>query len=74
MILPTAELQEGFPLEELIDENNFISLLFLKAEAEEQLNKYSADEKFKKNLEKTTLIKLVLIFSGHRPVHMGKVD
>jgi len=46
----------------------------LKAEAEDQLNKYSADEKFKKNLEKTTLIKLMLIFSGHRLVHMGKVD
>jgi hypothetical protein len=46
----------------------------LKAEAEEQLKKYSADEKFKKNLEKTTLIKLVLIFSGHRLVHMGKVE
>jgi hypothetical protein len=45
----------------------------LKAEAEEQLNKYSADEKFKKNLEKTNLIKLVLIFSGHRLAHMGKV-
>ena len=45
----------------------------LKAEAEEQLKKYGADGKFKKNLEKTTLIKLVLIFSGHRLVHMGKV-
>lgn len=46
----------------------------LKAEAKDQLNKYSADEKFKKNLEKTTLIKLVLIFSGHRVVYMGRVD
>jgi len=46
----------------------------LKTEAEAQLKKYSADEKFKKNLEKTTSIKLVLIFSGHRPVHIGKVD
>jgi len=45
----------------------------LKAEAEDQLKKYSADEKFKKNLEKTTLIKLMMIFSGHQPVHMGKV-
>jgi hypothetical protein len=46
----------------------------LKAEAEEQLKKYSADEKFKKNIEKTTLIKLVLIFSGHRLITMAKVD
>ncbi len=46
----------------------------LKAEAEIQLKKYSADEKFKKNLEQTTSIKLVLIFSGHRLVHMGKVE
>ena len=46
----------------------------LKAAAEDQLNKYSADEKFKKNLEKTTSIKLVLIFSRHRLVYMGKVD
>ena len=46
----------------------------LKAEVEEQLKKYGADEKFKKNLEKTTLIKLMLIFSGHRLVNMGKVD
>ncbi|MGD2084712.1 MAG: AAA family ATPase [Candidatus Aminicenantes bacterium] len=46
----------------------------LKTDAEEQLKKYSADEKFKKNIEKTILIKLVLIFSGHQLVHMGKVD
>jgi hypothetical protein len=45
----------------------------LKAEAEKQLKKYGADGKFKKNLEKTTLIKLMLIFSGHRLVHMGTV-
>jgi hypothetical protein len=46
----------------------------LETEAEEQLKKYSADEKFKKNLEKTTLIKLVLIFSGHQLAAMNKVD
>ena len=43
----------------------------LKAKAEEQLKKYSADKKFKKNLEKTTSIKIVLIFSGHRLVSMA---
>ncbi|UCH96273.1 MAG: AAA family ATPase [Candidatus Aminicenantes bacterium] len=36
----------------------------LKAEAEEQLKKYSLDENFKKIIGKTTLIKLVLIFYG----------
>jgi hypothetical protein len=46
----------------------------LKADAEEQLKKYGADKKFKKNLGKTTLIKLMMIFSGHRLVHIGKVD
>jgi hypothetical protein len=45
----------------------------LKAGAEEQLKKYSADEKFKKNIEKTTLIKLMLIFSGHQLIYKGKV-
>lgn len=48
-------------------------VLRLKAEAEEQLGTYSADEKFKKNLEKTTLVKLVLVFSGHEVVYMDAV-
>jgi hypothetical protein len=43
----------------------------LKEEAEEQLRRYSIDEKFKKNIEKTALVKLVLIFSGHENVYMG---
>jgi hypothetical protein len=37
----------------------------LKSEAEEQLKSYSIDEKFKKTIEKTALIKILLIFSGH---------
>jgi hypothetical protein len=45
----------------------------LREEAKEQLKRYSIDEKFKKNIEKTTLIKLVLIFSGHECVHIGDV-
>jgi hypothetical protein len=44
----------------------------LKAEAEEQLGKYSLNEKFRKTIEKTTLIKLVLIFSGHELVYLGE--
>ncbi|MCP5101814.1 MAG: AAA family ATPase [bacterium] len=43
----------------------------LKAEAEEQLDSYSIDEKFRKNIEKTSLIKLALIFSGHECIYTG---
>ncbi|MCP4214657.1 MAG: hypothetical protein GY765_08365, partial [bacterium] len=43
-------------------------------QAEAQLKKYSMDGKFKKNIGKTTLIKLVLIFSGHDLVYMDKVE
>jgi len=45
----------------------------LKSEAEEQLRVYSIDEKFGKVIEKTTLVKLVLIFSGHEAVYIGDV-
>jgi hypothetical protein len=41
--------------------------------AEEQLKTYSIDEKFMKNIEKTVLIKLVLIFSGHEAVYINEV-
>jgi hypothetical protein len=46
----------------------------LKTAAEEQLKRYLADEKFKKSLEKTTLIKLVLVFSGHQLAAIKEVD
>ena len=45
-----------------------------KVEAENQLKQYSMDEKFKKSIEKTTLIKLALVFSGHRLVYDGEVN
>jgi len=45
----------------------------LKAEAENQLKQYSMDEKFRKSIEKTTLIKLVLVFSGHHLIYNGEV-
>ena len=45
----------------------------LKSEAEEQLRVYSIDEKYGKVIEKTTLVKLVLIFSGHEAVYIGDV-
>jgi hypothetical protein len=38
-------------------------------EAETQLNRYSLDNKFQHTIGKTTLKKLVLIFSGNRLVH-----
>ena len=43
----------------------------LKIEAEEQLQNYIIDEKFKKSMEKTRLIKLVLIFYGSDLVYIG---
>jgi hypothetical protein len=43
----------------------------LQAEAENRLAGYSLDEKFRKSIEQTTLIKLVLIFSGHEAVYIG---
>ncbi len=46
----------------------------LKSGAEEQLKKYSIDKKFGKVIEKTNLIKLVLIFSGHDAVYIDDVD
>jgi hypothetical protein len=42
--------------------------------AEEQLKKYSLDEKLKKTVENTTLIKLVLVFSGTELQYIGSVD
>lgn len=53
-----------------IDKN---TLEQLKKSARDQLNRYSLDERFKKIIGKTQLIRLVLIFSGHRLVYMGSV-
>lgn len=46
----------------------------LKAEARNQLQQYSLDEKFRKSIEKTTLIRLILVFSGHRLIYIGEVN
>lgn len=43
-----------------------------KSEARKQLNSYSMDNRFKKNMEKTTIIKIILIFSGHKAVYIGQ--
>jgi hypothetical protein len=45
----------------------------LKSEAGEQLKQYEMDEKLRKSIEKTTLIKLVLVFSGHKLAYIGEV-
>jgi hypothetical protein len=47
--------------------------LRLKEEAEEQLKKYTGDEKFRKSIERTKLTKLVLIFSGHELLDINEV-
>lgn len=44
----------------------------LKADAEEQLNRYAGDERFSKTIGKTTLIKLIVIFSGSELKYLGK--
>ncbi|MCP5108950.1 MAG: hypothetical protein GY950_36540, partial [bacterium] len=45
----------------------------LKKEAEEQLKSYGLDEKFRKTIGKTKLVKLVLIFCGHELMYIGRV-
>jgi len=45
----------------------------LKKEAETQLIQYSLDKKFQKVLGKSTLTRLMVIFSGHQPLYLGKV-
>lgn len=42
-------------------------------EAEEQLAKYVLDKKYRKSIGKRTLIKLVLVFSGHELLYIGSV-
>jgi hypothetical protein len=46
----------------------------LRTKAGDQLKHYSIDKKFKKTIGKTTLIKLVLVFSGHELIYLGKVE
>ncbi|MCP5052381.1 MAG: hypothetical protein GY940_34760, partial [bacterium] len=45
----------------------------LIADAEEQLKDYALDEKFNKIIGNTRLIKLVLIFSGHKVVYLDQL-
>jgi hypothetical protein len=45
----------------------------LISSAREQLKRYEADKKFKKNIQKTTLIKLIIIFSGHNMIYISPV-
>jgi hypothetical protein len=50
------------------DDENVKQLI---SEAKEQLQNYSRDEKFKKAIGKTTLSKLILIFSGHELIYIN---
>ncbi|MCI0471855.1 MAG: ATP-binding protein, partial [Candidatus Aminicenantes bacterium] len=53
--------------------NSAGSIKKLKAEAAEQLKNYSIDEKYGKSMENTQLIKISLIFSGHKLVDSVEV-
>ena len=44
----------------------------MREDAEQQLKQYSLDDKFKKTIGATKLIKLVLVFHGHRLVYHGE--
>jgi hypothetical protein len=46
----------------------------LKADAEKQLNRYGKDEKYKKRMANTTVIKLALVFSGYHLVDIDEVN
>lgn len=46
----------------------------LNADAERQLNRYGKDEKYKKQMANTTVIKLALVFSGHRLVDIDEIN
>lgn len=46
----------------------------LKTDAEKQLNRYAGDERFNKTIGKTTLIKLVVIFSGSELKYIDKTQ
>jgi hypothetical protein len=48
-------------------------VISLAADAREQLQNYALDNKYQKTIAKTKLIKLALIFSGHRVMYMGEV-
>jgi hypothetical protein len=37
------------------------------------MGQYSLDKKFQKVLAKSTLTRLMVIFSGHQPLYLGKV-
>lgn len=45
----------------------------LKKEAAKQLQQYNLDKKFRKTIEKTTLIKVALVFAGHQLVHIEDI-
>jgi hypothetical protein len=44
----------------------------IKEEAESQLDKYCRDEKFQKAIGSAKLVRLILVFCGHRLVYKGE--
>jgi hypothetical protein len=46
----------------------------LRTEAEDQLKRYTGDEKFKKTIGQTTVVKLVLIFCGNELEYIGETE
>ena len=55
-------------------ERRAVELDRLRVEAEEQLKQYCIDEKFKKSIGGTKLVRLVLIFSGPVLEYIGEVE
>lgn len=82
MLEPFSAKYEGIKYSYLIEikyiksseEKDKEKLQRLKIKAEEQLRKYGADEKLGKSTANTTLIKLALIFSGHRLLQIKEVE
>jgi len=60
---------KALPRQMKLDEEKIRSM---REDAERQLKQYSLDEKFKNTLGLTKLIKLVLVFCGHRLVYKGE--
>ncbi len=55
------------------DETEGSEILRVKTVAENQLKRYGSDKKFKKTIGKTSLIKIAMIFAGHKAIHIDEV-
>jgi hypothetical protein len=57
-----------------ISPDTFFNIESIKKKAVSQLGRYCLDEKFQKAIGKTNLVKVILVFSGHRLVYREEVD